>query len=81
MRCCPSTSARLARGYLLTGHGFFSCYEAFVHRRLDAEPAREVAQVCCDIPWRVSGASLNCLLSSHAWRQDHNGFSHRDRGS
>ena len=69
-------------GYLLTGrHGFFSCYEAFVHI-VDSmfnqhakwlEEARHVA-------WRRPIASLNYLLSSHVWRQDHNGFSHQDPG-
>src|SRR5262249_28626879 len=69
-------------GYLLTGrHGFFSCYEAFVHvvdsmfnqhaKWLDASG---------HIEWRRPIASLNYLLSSHVWRQDHNGFSHQDPG-
>ena len=69
-------------GYLLTGrHGFFSCYEAFAHivdsmfnqhaKWLDASSR---------IPWRRPIASLNYLLSSHVWRQDHNGFSHQDPG-
>ncbi len=69
-------------GYLLTGrHGFFSCYEAFAHivdsmfnqhaKWLDASRR---------IPWRKPIASLNYLLSSHVWRQDHNGFSHQDPG-
>ena len=69
-------------GYLLSGrHGFFSCYEAFIHvvdsmfnqhaKWLDA--SRE-------IPWREPVASLNILLTSHVWRQDHNGFSHQDPG-
>jgi xylulose-5-phosphate/fructose-6-phosphate phosphoketolase len=69
-------------GYLLTGrHGLFNCYEAFIHivdsmfnqhaKWLDASR---------DIPWRQPIASLNYLLSSHVWRQDHNGFSHQDPG-
>jgi xylulose-5-phosphate/fructose-6-phosphate phosphoketolase len=69
-------------GYLLTGrHGFFSCYEAFIHivdsmfnqhaKWLDATQR---------IPWRRPIASLNYLLTSHVWRQDHNGFSHQDPG-
>ena len=69
-------------GYLLSGrHGFFSCYEAFIHivdsmfnqhaKWLDASR---------DIPWREPVASLNILLTSHVWRQDHNGFSHQDPG-
>jgi len=69
-------------GYLLTGrHGFFSCYEAFIHiidsmfnqhaKWLDASR---------DIPWRRPIASLNYLLTSHVWQQDHNGFSHQDPG-
>ena len=69
-------------GYLLTGrHGAFSCYEAFIHivdsmvnqhaKWLDASK---------DIPWRRPIASLNYLLTSHVWRQDHNGFSHQDPG-
>ena len=69
-------------GYLLTGrHGMFSCYEAFIHI-VDSmfnqhakwlEAARKIA-------WRKPIASLNILLSSHVWRQDHNGFSHQDPG-
>ncbi|MBB2971873.1 phosphoketolase family protein [Mesorhizobium sp. RMAD-H1] len=69
-------------GYLLTGrHGFFSCYEAFIHiidsmfnqhaKWLDASR---------DIPWRRPISSLNYLLTSHVWQQDHNGFSHQDPG-
>jgi len=69
-------------GYLLTGrHGFFSCYEAFVHI-VDSMLNQHAKwlKVCNDIPWRASVASLNYLLSSHVWRQDHNGFSHQDPG-
>ncbi|MBF6231561.1 phosphoketolase family protein [Nocardia farcinica] len=72
----------LLEGYLLTGrHGVFTCYEAFIHivdamfnqhaKWLDASAA---------VPWRRPLASLNYLLSSHVWRQDHNGFTHQDPG-
>ena len=69
-------------GYLLTGrHGFFSCYEAFIHI-VDAmfNQHAKWLKVCNEIPWRAPIASLNYLLSSHVWRQDHNGFSHQDPG-
>ncbi|MDZ4341997.1 MAG: phosphoketolase family protein [Candidatus Binatia bacterium] len=69
-------------GYLLTGrHGFFSCYEAFIHI-IDSMLNQHAKwlKVCNDIPWRRPIASLNYLLSSHVWRQDHNGFSHQDPG-
>lgn len=69
-------------GYLLTGrHGFFNCYEAFIHI-IDSmfNQHAKWLKVCQDIPWRRSIASLNYLLSSHVWRQDHNGFSHQDPG-
>jgi xylulose-5-phosphate/fructose-6-phosphate phosphoketolase len=69
-------------GYLLTGrHGFFSCYEAFVHI-IDSmfNQHAKWLKVCRTIPWRRSIASLNYLLTSHVWRQDHNGFSHQDPG-
>jgi xylulose-5-phosphate/fructose-6-phosphate phosphoketolase len=69
-------------GYLLTGrHGFFSCYEAFIHI-IDSmfNQHAKWLKVCNEIPWRRSIASLNYLLSSHVWRQDHNGFSHQDPG-
>src|SRR5262245_35242879 len=69
-------------GYLLTGrHGFFSCYEAFIHivDSMFNQHAKWL-KVCADIPWRRPIASLNYLLSSHVWRQDHNGFSHQDPG-
>jgi xylulose-5-phosphate/fructose-6-phosphate phosphoketolase len=69
-------------GYLLTGrHGFFSCYEAFIHI-IDSmfNQHAKWLKVCNDIPWRRPVASLNYLLSSHVWRQDHNGFSHQDPG-
>lgn len=69
-------------GYLLTGrHGFFSCYEAFIHI-IDSmfNQHAKWLKVCKDIPWRRSIASLNYLLTSHVWRQDHNGFSHQDPG-
>jgi len=69
-------------GYLLTGrHGFFSCYEAFIHI-IDSmfNQHAKWLKVTWDIPWRKPIASLNYLLSSHVWRQDHNGFSHQDPG-
>ncbi|MEG4804769.1 phosphoketolase family protein [Microcoleus sp. ARI1-B5] len=69
-------------GYLLTGrHGFFSCYEAFIHI-IDSmfNQHAKWLKTTNDIPWRRSIASLNYLLTSHVWRQDHNGFSHQDPG-
>jgi xylulose-5-phosphate/fructose-6-phosphate phosphoketolase len=70
------------KGYLLTGrHGFFSCYEAFIHI-VDSMVNQHAKwlKVTRQIPWRKPIASLNYLLSSHVWRQDHNGFSHQDPG-
>jgi xylulose-5-phosphate/fructose-6-phosphate phosphoketolase len=69
-------------GYLLTGrHGLFSCYEAFTHI-VDSMVNQHAKwlKVTRDIPWRRSIPSLNYLLTSHVWRQDHNGFSHQDPG-
>ena len=69
-------------GYLLTGrHGLFSCYEAFIHivDSMFNQHAKWL-QVCNKIPWRRPVASLNYLLTSHVWRQDHNGNSHQDPG-
>ncbi|WP_439646934.1 phosphoketolase family protein [Millisia brevis] len=69
-------------GYLLTGrHGLFNCYEAFVHI-IDSmfNQHAKWLKITNDIPWRRPIASLNYLLSSHVWRQDHNGFSHQDPG-
>ncbi|MBW4560797.1 MAG: phosphoketolase family protein [Mojavia pulchra JT2-VF2] len=69
-------------GYLLTGrHGFFSCYEAFIHivDSMFNQHAKWL-KTTLDIPWRRPIASLNYLLTSHVWRQDHNGFSHQDPG-
>jgi len=69
-------------GYLLTGrHGFFSCYEAFIHivDSMFNQHAKWL-KVSREIPWRKPIASLNYLLTSHVWRQDHNGFSHQDPG-
>ena len=69
-------------GYLLTGrHGFFSCYEAFTHivDSMFNQHAKWL-KVTRHIPWRRPIASLNYLLTSHVWRQDHNGFSHQDPG-
>ncbi|MEU4509670.1 phosphoketolase family protein [Nonomuraea wenchangensis] len=69
-------------GYLLTGrHGLFNCYEAFIHI-VDAmfNQHAKWLQTAQKIPWRRPVASLTYLLSSHVWRQDHNGFSHQDPG-
>ena len=69
-------------GYLLTGrHGLFNCYEAFIHI-IDSmfNQHAKWLKVTREIPWRLPIASLNYLLSSHVWRQDHNGFSHQDPG-
>ena len=69
-------------GYLLTGrHGLFSCYEAFIHI-IDSmfNQHAKWLKVTREIPWRRPVASLNYLLTSHVWRQDHNGFSHQDPG-
>ncbi len=70
-------------GYLLTGrHGFFSCYEAFIHiiDSMFNQHAKWLKVTGKEIPWRRPIASLNYLLTSHVWRQDHNGFSHQDPG-
>ncbi|MEB2846385.1 phosphoketolase [Rhizobiales bacterium RZME27] len=69
-------------GYLLTGrHGFFSCYEAFIHiiDSMFNQHAKWI-KVSSHLPWRKPISSLNYLLTSHVWRQDHNGFSHQDPG-
>ena len=69
-------------GYLLTGrHGLFSCYEAFIHivDSMFNQHAKWL-KVARQLPWRRPIASLNILLTSHVWRQDHNGFSHQDPG-
>jgi xylulose-5-phosphate/fructose-6-phosphate phosphoketolase len=69
-------------GYLLTGrHGWFSCYEAFIHI-IDSmfNQHAKWLKTTLNIPWRKPIASLNYLLTSHVWRQDHNGFSHQDPG-
>ncbi|TCO45921.1 phosphoketolase family protein [Actinocrispum wychmicini] len=69
-------------GYLLTGrHGLFNCYEAFIHI-VDSMLNQHAKwlKTSLGIPWRAPIASLNYLLSSHVWRQDHNGFSHQDPG-
>lgn len=69
-------------GYLLTGrHGFFSCYEAFIHivDSMFNQHAKWL-QVARELTWREPISSLNYLLTSHVWRQDHNGFSHQDPG-
>lgn len=70
-------------GYLLTGrHGFFNCYEAFIHiiDSMFNQHAKWLKNTSEEIEWRRPIASLNYLLSSHVWRQDHNGFSHQDPG-
>jgi len=70
-------------GYLLTGrHGLFSCYEAFIHivDSMFNQHAKWLKTTSAEIPWRRPIASLNYLLTSHVWRQDHNGFSHQDPG-
>ncbi|MBC7543824.1 MAG: phosphoketolase family protein, partial [Candidatus Sericytochromatia bacterium] len=69
-------------GYLLTGrHGLFNCYEAFIHI-IDSmfNQHAKWLKVTAEIPWRAPISSLNYLLSSHVWRQDHNGFTHQDPG-
>jgi xylulose-5-phosphate/fructose-6-phosphate phosphoketolase len=69
-------------GYLLTGrHGLFSCYEAFIHI-VDSMVNQHAKwlKTAREVPWRRPIASLNYLLTSHVWRQDHNGFSHQDPG-
>ncbi|WP_194819038.1 phosphoketolase [Nocardia sp. XZ_19_385] len=72
----------LLEGYLLTGrHGVFTCYEAFIHI-VDAmfNQHAKWLDASAQVPWRRPIASLNYLLSSHVWRQDHNGFTHQDPG-
>lgn len=69
-------------GYLLTGrHGLFNCYEAFIHivDSMFNQHAKWL-KVSAELPWRRKIASLNYLLASHVWRQDHNGFTHQDPG-
>ena len=69
-------------GYLLTGrHGFFTCYEAFI-RIVDSMVAQHAKwlKVCRQLPWRQKIASLNYVLSSNVWQQDHNGYTHQDPG-
>ncbi len=69
-------------GYLLTGrHGLYNCYEAFIHI-IDSmfNQHAKWLKITADLPWRSKIASLNYLLTSHVWRQDHNGFSHQDPG-
>ena len=72
----------LLEGYLLTGrHGVFTCYEAFIHivDSMFNQHAKWL-EASSHVPWRRPIASLNYLLSSHVWRQDHNGFTHQDPG-
>ena len=82
-RCCPSTSREgWLEGYLLTGrHGLFNCYEAFIHivDSMFNQHAKWL-KVTKALPWRRDIASLNYLLASHVWQQDHNGFTHQDPG-
>ncbi|MFZ6862682.1 phosphoketolase family protein [Undibacterium sp. Ji67W] len=69
-------------GYLLTGrHGVFTCYEAFIHI-IDSmfNQHAKWLKVAAQLPWRAKIASLNIILTSHVWRQDHNGFTHQDPG-
>ena len=69
-------------GYLLTGrHGFFSTYEAFVHV-IDSmfNQHAKWLDICEELPWRAPVSSLNLLITSTVWRQDHNGFTHQDPG-
>ena len=69
-------------GYLLTGrHGLFNCYEAFIHivDSMFNQHAKWL-KITSRLPWRRKIASLNYLLASHVWRQDHNGFTHQDPG-
>lgn len=69
-------------GYLLTGrHGFFTSYEAFI-RIIDSMTSQHAKwlKVCHELPWRKDIASLNYVLTSHVWQQDHNGFTHQDPG-
>ena len=69
-------------GYLLTGrHGFFHCYEAFI-RVVDSMASQHAKwlKVCRQLPWRYDISSLNYILTSHIWQQDHNGFTHQDPG-
>lgn len=72
----------LLEGYLLTGrHGFFTSYEAFI-RIIDSMTSQHAKwlKVCKELPWRKDIASLNYVLTSHVWQQDHNGFTHQDPG-
>ena len=72
----------MLEGYLLTGrHGFFASYEAFI-RIIDSMAAQHAKwlKVCSEIPWRKSISSLNFILTSNVWQQDHNGFTHQDPG-
>ena len=72
----------MLEGYILTGrHGFFDCYEAFI-RIIDSMASQHAKwlKVCDNIPWRQDISSLNYVLSSHVWQQDHNGYTHQDPG-
>lgn len=72
----------MLEGYLLTGrHGFFNSYEAFI-RIVDSIFSQHAKwlKVCSQLPWRADIASLNYVLASNVWQQDHNGFTHQDPG-
>ena len=83
IRCSASISAKgWLEGYLLTGrHGIFNSYEAFI-RIVDSMFSQHAKwlKVTAELPWRRKIASLNYLLASHVWQQDHNGFTHQDPG-
>lgn len=72
----------MLEGYILTGrHGFFDCYEAFI-RIVDSMISQHAKwlKMCSELPWRKDISSLNLILTSHCWQQDHNGFTHQDPG-
>jgi xylulose-5-phosphate/fructose-6-phosphate phosphoketolase len=81
-RSSPSTPARAGSRATCSpaGTAVLVLRGVHPHRRLDVQPARQVAEGHREIPWRRPIASLNYLLTSHVWRQDHNGFSHQDPG-
>lgn len=72
----------MLEGYLLTGrHGFIHTYESF-SRIIDSMVSQHAKwlKICKELPWRASISSLNIILSSHVWQQDHNGYTHQDPG-
>jgi xylulose-5-phosphate/fructose-6-phosphate phosphoketolase len=83
IRCSANTSRKVGlKGYLLTGrHGVLNSYEAFI-RIVDSMVNQHAKwiKMSSELPWRKDIASLNYLLTSHVWRQDHNGFTHQDPG-